>query len=891
MSLAQDSSRKRKHPWSSDPTSQRSAESGRARKRAKTRDARHVAVQTTDKAFKNGELAVDKYVKARQFEIRALEASMRGSKKTLATRAHQALPRDMRRRNASHNVKRLPKRSRARANKEMVEDKTPTVTARRRKPQSTRARLRQETAKKLDRLAARTRRKKFGEDLHPLPQALKPRKARVKQLVKTKANELALPPLPAAKFRQRQRQKTWLPTHLFHAKRARMTIPKEPLWRFAIPLTPTEKRYRPTHRASLTRGAVAWDTTFNATIGLDGKVQQVIELLEILMSGPHLPSEDSSSRRMTKWREGKRFWDGWLFSRHAKPRHPIAPVTIILCATSNEDEERKRHSSERRKAFLRVHPSAFMLLWTEIYAIIRIVRLEVVVRDLRFEIGSIEIVGPASTEALRAALEPVGGGEDGPERTWKNLCGLNNPSCLPPNTLLGFDVSDPRLRYPPRPSSYVTTEESHSDLVDILSAWPPDLTQNAPSLFDRQARVTASHNLPSRKSIDRRKGLALPGQYPEPWATDPEIPILLLASSMSPTGQGKWTLLAPWKCIPPIWYTLMHYPLSSGGRISFGGLQENRQVAFEAGLAWFPGDFPGTDAGWEWELRERRQRKATWQSRPKAKRIEWSSVDLGRGKKGEIGLGWNCDWETLLTINGEATPNHENVNGDEAPQNTTSTSQPLKSAHETTHKGPVVHLPSPLATQLLNGSLDPSFHAILIPLNNALVTVKVTLIGRGNPTACARLYRLPSTDQTLRQKWLDLLHPPRTSSIFRTSSAAHTSSKPGKCSFPPPLPKNATPVDRRRYLASSLLTQPDYAPHRADSDEYPIVPGNEDLVGFLTTGNFSLREGRGVGIGCLLLRKFLGKHGGASDEEEEKRLCIVREAGFALGRLAKWEIV
>lgn len=51
-----------------------------AQKRSKFRDARHIAVQTSDKALKNGELDVDKFVKAREWEIKALEAGMKSSK-------------------------------------------------------------------------------------------------------------------------------------------------------------------------------------------------------------------------------------------------------------------------------------------------------------------------------------------------------------------------------------------------------------------------------------------------------------------------------------------------------------------------------------------------------------------------------------------------------------------------------------------------------------------------------------------------------------------------------------------------------------------------------------------------------------------------------------------
>ena len=89
------------------------------RKRFKVQDARVIAVQSTGQAFQNGELDVQKYVKSREFEIRALEDSLMRSKKSASGRAFQAVPRSLRRRTASHNVKRVPKRLRSRAAKEV----------------------------------------------------------------------------------------------------------------------------------------------------------------------------------------------------------------------------------------------------------------------------------------------------------------------------------------------------------------------------------------------------------------------------------------------------------------------------------------------------------------------------------------------------------------------------------------------------------------------------------------------------------------------------------------------------------------------------------------------------------------------------------------------------
>lgn len=58
-------------------------------------------------------------MKAREFEIKALEDGIKKSKHGLTTRAFQEVPKEMRRRTASHNVRKVPKRLQKRAKREV----------------------------------------------------------------------------------------------------------------------------------------------------------------------------------------------------------------------------------------------------------------------------------------------------------------------------------------------------------------------------------------------------------------------------------------------------------------------------------------------------------------------------------------------------------------------------------------------------------------------------------------------------------------------------------------------------------------------------------------------------------------------------------------------------
>lgn len=827
----------------------------------------------------------------------------------------------------------------------MKDDNTPKHTARRRRP-TTHMRLRKETAKKLQDLSSRAKVKRVrfkkedaakegaegAEQHHRIPQV--------------KNNTLAGAVRVPSKFRKRQLHKSWLPTHLYHAKRAHLTPPAQPLWRFAIPLSPTDKTYRKTHRAVSYRGCVAWDTSYMSTIRLGGAEANLLSLLrglgveELMLTG----------KLGAKWRRGTRVWDGWIHESGGE-KLLVCKTMIAWCLVAPKtemDQDIPSNEKQARQMFFRVHPSAFLQVWKEVLKLAYMQQPAVVIEDLRFEMGSIEVTGPGSTEALVAVLSPLpmiegARSPDSVSEVWPLLGAVTNTASLPPNSLLGFEVTDPRLRFPPRTvkQSNQGTPEKEA-LLQILSSWPPDKTQRVPALFDRSARFIASKRLASQKAISRRKGDAIPGAYPDQLPEDPRIPVLLVASRSPTSGcQGTWTILIPWKCVLPVWYSLMYYPLSSGGNPLFGGLQEKRQIAFEQRAPWFPGDFPGTNAGWDWEMMEREKRKAEWEKRPKGKRIQWDSVDIGGGKKGEIGIGWACDWETLFegpspklsppvesTADLPDSPSKEekaSISNTSSPQ-PPETPLPPNSSNHTTESIVPPNAPAPAPPLKIQHIIHPDSSGSIQtpPLATALSTVSISLLSRGCPSVCARIYRLPSssTNPSLRSQWLALAQISSSSSSF---SSAPSKFHPNQRTVPATTTakgnkkhkKDVTPqlyYEGQSQLAASLLPPAIKSsgrvniylppPPKAGDVLYPSCPGEEDLIGFVTTGNFNLGEGRATAVGCVALVRVWQKgkgyglvggggrgRGGGSSGGRDCRLCIVRDSGQSVGRLARWEFL
>lgn len=756
---------------------------------------------------------------------------MASSRRANNKRAFQMIPHTLRRRSASHNVKRVPKRLRRRAAHEMKEDNTPTVTARTRK-KTGHMRMRMETARKLKNMA---KKKEITEEL-----LSKTPGARATE------NELRKPPRPPSKFRKRQREKTWLPTHVWHAKRAKMAT----RWRFAVAESPRDKCYRPTHRASQMRGAVAWDESYFSTLQLKGNEDDIKAVLSTITG--------KGTALSTLVVAGRRSCETWLYHPNSFPTQPIAPATLIWCAPAPD--------SPHRQLFIRLHPSAFLEFWTALIPIAK--QHSLTLEDLRFEIGSIELTGPAATDTLLSILRPASSPPDSPAALWPQLRSLTNPSALPPGALLGFTIQDPRLCFPPRlPEDTRTAAELSAAVFNVCSTWSLDRAPlTPPALFSRPARTAAVKAQPSQKNINKRKSDVAAGTYPLPLPSDPTIPILLFASRRASPEKGvsgsigNWTLMLPWKWVSPVWYGLMH----TGPTVRFGGVDERRQVLFENGVGCFPDDFPGTRAGRTEEERKGAERRECWEKKPKGKRVEWGSVPIG-GSKGEIGDGFVCDWPWLIgrkvetaalvekvvvadeamdvdslnpaTISTAELPTPFEAPTPSEPPSTESTAPPPAALPLPTPE-PIWNMPAPLIKLVLatpRKPLPPSLSSLSArTLSRGVFTVKLTYVQRGTPTDRARIYRLPA-DTDLRAQWMAL-------------------------------------VQKR-----TKRTQ-----------EHPSVPPEQDCIGFVTTGNFSLKEGLGIGVGTLAFEKVFGERVGTG---AVGKLCVVRDVGTGIGRLARWEVV
>lgn len=556
-------------------------------KRSKIKRARDILAQRPDAAITGSSMDVPRFVEARKFEIEQLEKAMLKSKLTGRKRAFQLIPRGLRRRTASHNVKRVPTRLRNRAKQEMEADNTPPI--KKQKLKGHERVVQESTHRKLQRESA-------GRPLKPQDHV--------------GINCLAKPPKSKPKFVKRQRDKVWLPTHVWHSKRAHMVN----RWGFSVVDRPSEKSYRATHRAHTVSGAIAWDTSYFGTMMLSGDVDLISKILCRFMS-----PLACSTVVMT----GSRCWEGMCMDGEQS----LGPGLVYWNSTDNNNKD------VQRNVLIRLHPAiyeqVFSLFLTEA------AQLRVECHDLRYALGSIDLLGSKSINAFQMILHPDESLDS--TKTWKSLSGTANSTSLRSNLAITMDVADPRLF-----STDKLPKASTTEISNITLEWPKYMASKS-KLLSAQSRQSSYDSQLSLKELNRGKGAELRGEE-NPYKAQYNrysIPIILLKR-----GDGEsWTLLLPWGWVLPFWHCLVHIH-----HIRIGGLQQQHQLAFERGLPYFPVDYPNTVAGIAYETERRSTFQRVWERKPPAKRVTFEAVDTVDNTRGELGNPFGCDWEYLSKI-------------------------------------------------------------------------------------------------------------------------------------------------------------------------------------------------------------------------------------------------
>ena len=276
----------------------------------------------------------------------------------------------------------------------------------------------------------------------------------------------------------------------------------------------------------------------------------------------------------------------------------------------------------------------------------------------------------------------------------------------------------------------------------------------------------------------------------------------------------------------------------TGTRVA--GQREREHQAFEAGAAYFPRDFPTCTAYEQFAASRAIEDKERWKKKPPAKRVSWDKLStlnpwtsawrvalgLDRAPSEETGLDDGSDEDVVPTQRDDPPP----------------TSDPALSAwllHGSRARTIVEHvsrLLSPASGLLyeINAlrrkcELPPLDGADAL-LQGALMHVRVLLCGRGALDDMAFIYALEDAEA---RAWATA-HGPRALVGYEVGEE----------------PMYSTEVSSGLLMAWTVFKE-----YRKQLSK--VDPSDSAVIGFVTSGNFSLSRGKGHAIGAISLAKFL----------------------------------
>ncbi|KAI0821998.1 POP1-domain-containing protein [Trametes gibbosa] len=833
--------------------------SGRERKKQKTTAARTIAVQpsTGPSTAANsgtgpskpvrfdsmkglpGALDVERFAESRAFEINAMHEAMQNARASSTQRAWQQLPRHLRRRAASHDVRRVPLRLRDKARAEMDP----------------------------------ARRKALGRSM-------------------PKRSRLTLPNR-TAQLLSRQKDKTWLETHIWHAKRMHM----DNMWGYRLAITPTEKSFRPSHRASV-HGSIIHDASYFSTIELLGPEDILRTILDSCCDcqGP----SPGAKRFLT----AARVLETCIYGYNTYPDQLVGPASIVwhvdaAPSTSVESKGKGKtkarlvipvsSSTRIRTVWIRVHPSttveAHQALRHAASSALDTAKeagrcAEVQMADLREQFNVFEIMGPKASQVIKGALKPVDDQREDFDKFWTSLSKIQSAGSVPRGMVIGFTVHDPRLSFPPKnPKVDVEVGPTLSPSLTVF----PSATLAQSELWRQDTRMVLRKPRYTKKDIDQRRSKNLvPGTPLKAERKDARIPVLLIQRSVENNALTQsdptlsrcsttnalhgWTLIVPQGWGMPFFSSLTY----TGTRV--GGQRERQTQAFEAGCTYFPRDFPATEAYNDYAEERENEERETWERKPPAKRPNYKTL----GTRSP----WRPDWNVVLGLEepvasaavvreeGEMLHAQRDVTmGDVHPPASTTNSRCASPAPRAVQEGKkrawllrgadmpalVAEVSSMLnpATGLLvhlnqaraKRKLDP-LHATIRAedlLQAALVQVAIHPCSRGCPDDLAIIYRVEDSEA---RKWMS--------------------------------------AEAKKKSALALLGD---GPDETELSQAASSP--EGIVGYVTTGGFSLSLGEGHAVGAIPFARYLDMRKQAERLRNGQRLLVkLRNRNETICRLA-----
>ncbi|XP_029115863.1 ribonucleases P/MRP protein subunit POP1 [Scleropages formosus] len=855
------------------------------------------------------------FAMARAAEVQSMLKAV--AKTTGSCHVFGALPKHMRRRAMSHNVKRLPRRLREGAQRMLEKSRQAGQKDKKDQPKS------------------------------------KSRKARRRH------SNLLL------EFNRRQRKNVWLETHIWHAKRFHMV--KQ--WGYCLGDRPTYKCYRACHRA-MGSSCLLQDLSYYCCLELMGPEGQLLGALSKLAS-----KETGPTFAAAMCLSGRRQGSAVLYRADGYPTEPLGPVLFLWRPRSEGSTDRQlwiwAHPSLKQELLLELQsvcqcsqPVALPTLVTiasssmEADPVVmpkgsaeeppagrkrkkmgresdqtvpakkivgdgtrspaaptswRSDSTGIVIGDLTMELVRYRLIGPLSHGVLADALTPASDC-DGPSKTkpsffwWPEHCkeesnmvlhqqqahvfqqlrGLHSTAEVPSGCVLGLTVDDPRLTMPNggKPLARIqrqqggdgsSAEEAAQRLL-MLQGVPEPCCQS--SLWDRCVRDSVAHNKISEQELNRMKSeLLVPGSRLQPTPLQGRVPILLMQQPGKQTGGEMVSWGVGWDLLlPKGWGMAFWVPLVYQG-VRVGGLREALKHSQNKGAPHFPHDYPDCPTGAQFLQEQAAELCEKYKRRPPAKRPNY----IKYGCLAPFLCPWQqlCEeWEVIVK---EEDPTRTQPDPGAAAQEVTSQArfsvlrnrkvlQQLSAwCRPTSSRGQRLRQPAQLE-QLTATSVESLSRAHC----SCLVWVRISLLRRGHPVLHAMICAPTPEDLAL------LGSDPTCCGPLEPRHTDHFKSRVKRCKKGGSSGESAHKLEEGAEPGPAPSLTPGLWP-----DPLPSVTSHCSRVtlGWATQGDFSLTAGCGEALAFVSLTGLL--HTLLQQPPNQRGVVLLRNPASLQYRFAK----
>lgn len=463
---------------------------------------------------------------------------------------------------------------------------------------------------------------------------------RVPARIRSRTEATAASKRPCRKFRRhsqyllkayerRSRRCKWLETHIWHAKRMKMTE----LWGYKLALYPNDKGIRAMYRFVMNDCGL-YDSSYYAVL----KVFRPEKLNEIVRGG--------------RCRAG--FMRECCIYKHDRV---ICPAEVLYY-----DEY----------AVVIVHPMGYQEV-TEI-----LIEEGIEFRDMRDMFNIYRVRGPRSTQILAQALDILTASvKEMIELTQHfSVGGMFNDGCV-----MAFDMVKPKLNGPIKSTSQKHKELMQGDsiipatppiqLLKTLTNWPAHIS--ATDMWDTTVLVsshtplhittrTRRSNYPKPRSQSKQTQNVIPEAKPEAETDEMQVDqigententekmeidignigksikaLLVYKKSKLENGYGQgWDLIFPAHNHPVVWRKLIF------ANAKAMGLREYQSMIWEQGKLIYPNDYPTTEAYKSTMQTYAEKKIEQYFRRPPNKRLGFERIGMP--------FPYQSDWECLLRV-------------------------------------------------------------------------------------------------------------------------------------------------------------------------------------------------------------------------------------------------